>query len=184
MKKQLLLLSMLFVFATGFAQITTDAGTFTKPGAGERAFEMNFTPNLDGNQMFSTSIGTLMMRSFKSDAKATRLAATFNLSDDGSDGSETQIGINLAYGVENHLGGAERLSTYWGYQGIVGYADDGNDDAFSIGGGIFLGADYYIMPKVYIGTEFSYGLAIASGDDTAWRLSGGVTGNLRLGFRL
>ena len=37
MKKQVLLLSMLFVFVTGFAQITTDAGTFTKPGACERA---------------------------------------------------------------------------------------------------------------------------------------------------
>ena len=121
MKKQVLLLSMLFVFATGFAQITTDAGTFSKPGPGERAFEMNFTPNLDGNNMFSSRIGTLMMRTFKSDAKATRLAATFNLSDDGSDGSKTQIGINLAYGVENHLTGAERLSTYWGYQGLVGY---------------------------------------------------------------
>ena len=184
MKKQVLLLSMLFVFATGFAQITTDAGTFTKPGAGERAFEMNFTPNLDGNNMFSSRIGTLMMRTFKSDAKATRLAATFNISDDGSDGSETQIGINLAYGVENHLAGAERLSTYWGYQGLVGYSDDGTNDAFSIGGGLFLGADYYIMPKVYIGTEFGYGLSIVSGDDTAWGLSGGVTGNLRLGFRL
>ena len=75
-----------------------------------------------------------MMRTFKSDAKATRLAATFNLSDDGSDGSETQIGINLAYGVENHLTGAERLSTYC--QGLVGYSDDGTNDAFSIGGGL------------------------------------------------
>ena len=43
MKKQVLLLSMLFVFATGFAQITEMSGrNFILPGAGERAFEMNF----------------------------------------------------------------------------------------------------------------------------------------------
>ena len=74
-----------------------------------------------------------MMRTFKSgDAKATRLAATFNLSDDGSDGSEcwTQIGINLAYGVENHLLQVQKdYLPIGGYQGLVGYSDDGTNDA-------------------------------------------------------
>ena len=47
-----------------------------------------------------------------------------------------------------------------------------------------MGADYYIIPKVYIGTEIGYGLGIISADDTAFALDGSVTGMLRLGFRL
>ena len=50
---------------------------------------------------------------------------------------------------------------------------------------MFLGADYYIMPKVYVGVEMGYGLAITSGDDLlTYGLSGGVNGMMRVGFRL
>ncbi|MDG1394733.1 MAG: hypothetical protein P8P55_07935 [Flavobacteriaceae bacterium] len=167
------------------AQITTNAGTFNKPTAGDTAFEMKFMPNLDGTAMFAESTsGTLMMRSFKSETQATRLSVNLEIVDTGVDGMDTAFAVGLGYGIENHFSGAERLSTYWGYQGSVGFADDGTDDAFTVGAGVFLGADYYIIPKVYIGTEIGYGLGIISADDTAFALDGSVTGMLRLGFRL
>ena len=183
--KNLLLFTALVSFSFASAQITTNAGTFNKPAAGETAFEMQFMPNLDGTAMFAESnSGTLMMRSFKSEAKATRLAVSLEVADSGVEGQDTAFGVQVGYGIENHFSGAERLSTYWGYQGALGFADDGTNDSFTVGAGVFLGADYYIVPKVYVGTELAYGLGIISGDDTAFALSGSVTGMLRLGFRL
>ena len=183
--KNLLLFTALVSFSFASAQITTNAGTFNKPAAGETAFEMQFMPNLDGTAMFAESnSGTLMMRSFKSEAKATRLAVSLEVADSGVEGSDTAFAVGVGYGIENHFSGAERLSTYWGYQGSLGFADNGTDDLFTVGAGVFLGADYYIVPKVYVGTELGYGLGIISGDDTAFALSGSVTGMLRLGFRL
>ena len=72
--------------------------------------------------------------------------------------------------------------------------EDGNDEfidfeddrsVFGVGVGVFLGADYYIIPKVYIGVEMGYGLRVLSSDDfTSWGLGGGVNGMMRVGFRL
>ena len=186
--KNLLSIIALVTFSFSFAQISTNAGTFNKPAAGETAFEVNFMPNLDGAPMFAESnSGTLMMRSFKSDTKATRLSATFSFVDEGVEGEDAEFSVGIGYGIENHFSGAERLSTFWGYGGNLGLIDTGEKDVdavFTIGGGVFLGADYYIVPKVYIGTEIGYSLGLVSGNDTAISLAGNVTGMLRLGFRL
>tara|TARA_B110000967_G_scaffold193895_1_gene221886 strand:- start:29 stop:592 length:564 start_codon:yes stop_codon:yes gene_type:complete len=186
--KNLLLFTALVTFNLASAQITTNAGTFNKPAAGETAFEVNFMPNLDGTAMFAESnSGTLMMRSFKSETKATRLSASLSFIDTGVEDSNAAYSASIGYGIENHFSGAERLSTFWGYGANLGIVDAGIDDQdafFSIGGGVFLGADYYIIPKVYVGTEIGYNLGIVSGDDTAIGLAGNVTGMLRLGFRL
>ena len=186
--KKLLLVVAIASFGMASAQITTNAGTFNKPAAGETAFEVNFMPNLDGTAMFAESnSGTLMMRSFKSDTKATRLSASLSFNDSGEEGSNASYSAKIGYGIENHFSGAERLSTFWGYGANLGIIDSGieGDDAdFTIGGGVFLGADYYIIPKVYVGTEIGYNLGIVAADDTAITLGGNVTGMLRLGFRL
>ena len=185
--KKLLLITALVSFSFASAQITTNAGTFDRPTAGDTAFEMKFMPNLDGTAMFAESnSGTLMMRSFKSDTKATRISASLTIADSGTDDSDTSMVASVGYGIENHFSGAERLSTYWGYGGSLGFADFGGDtdSVFTIGGGVFLGADSYILPKVYVGTEFGYNLGIVAADDTAFGLAGNVTGMLRLGFRL
>ena len=66
--KNLLLFTALVSFSFASAQITTNAGTFNKPAAGETAFEMHFTPNLDGAAMLETLKkliqGHCMMRSY------------------------------------------------------------------------------------------------------------------------
>jgi hypothetical protein len=194
--KNFLLFIALVSFSFASAQITTNAGTFNKPGEGETAFEFQFMPNLDGNAMFADRGMTVMMRKFSSDTKAVRWSASLDVADSGVEGSDMTYAVGLGYGIENHFAGAERLSTYWGYGGSLGYADGGdtmNDDGevveadgtFGIGAGVFLGADYYIIPKVYIGVEMGYGLTLGSGNDvTNWGLTGGVNGMMRVGFRL
>ena len=195
--KKLLLITALVSFSFASAQITTNAGTFDRPTAGDTAFEMKFMPNLDGTAMFAESnSGTLMMRSFKSDTKATRISASLTIADSGAEDSDTSMIASVGYGIENHFSGAERLSTYWGYGGNVsvgsgeaGQDDEGNavdaETSFGVGAGVFLGADYYIMPKVYVGVEMGYGLSISSGSDLmTYGLSGGVNGMMRVGFRL
>ncbi|MCP4483958.1 MAG: hypothetical protein GY823_05270 [Flavobacteriaceae bacterium] len=192
--KNFLLFIALVSFSFASAQITTNAGTFNKPTEGETAFEFNFMPNLDGTTMF-TDKANVMMRKFKSDTRVTRYKASLSVADSGVEGSDMTYGIGLGYGIENHFAGAERLSTYWGYGGLLGYFDngtsvdvDGNEvdlTGLTVGAEVFIGADYYIIPKVYVGMELNYGLGIASSDDvTAWGLAGGVTGMMRVGFRL
>mgnify|MGYP006103720693 CR=1 FL=1 len=195
--KKVLFFIALATFSFASAQITTNAGTFNKPSEGETAFEFQFMPNLDGTTMFADTGMTVMMRRFSSDTKAVRWSASLDVADSGVEGSDMTYAVGLGYGIENHFSGAERLSTYWGYGGSLGYADgggnstddDGNvvetDGTFGIGANVFLGADYYIIPKVYIGVEMSYGLGLTSGNDiTAWGLTGGVNGMMRVGFRL
>ena len=61
---------------------------------------------------------------------------------------------------------------------------EGADGVLTLGAGVFLGADYYIMPKVYVGVELGYGLDVDLEDDTSMTLGGGVNGMMRFGFRL
>ena len=69
--KNLLLFTALVSFSFASAQITTNAGTFNKPAAGDTAFEMHFMPNLDGAQCSLKLIqGHCMMRSFKSETQS------------------------------------------------------------------------------------------------------------------
>ena len=194
--KKLLLFTALASFTFASAQVTTNAGTFNKPAEGDTAFEMQFMPNLDGAAMFADRGATVTMRKFESATKAVRWSASLDVSGSDVEDSDAVWNLGLGYGVENHFAGAERLSTFWGYQGNINVGSgeastdaDGNavdaETSFGVGAGVFLGADYYIMPKVYVGVEMGYGLAITSGDDLlTYGLSGGVNGMMRVGFRL
>ena len=208
--KKLLLIAALSTFAFGTAQITTDAGTFNKPSAGSTIFELSFTANFAGSglaidgestpSMISMPEipggATFMMRKFDSDTKAKRYFARFDYTDSGQDGVDADFAIAAGMGIENHLTGAERLSTYWGYHGILGYSSMMDEnvmqtvDTLSLTAGVFVGADYYFIPNVYFGVELGYGLSINSSDPengdnvTSIGLGGSVTGNFRMGFIL
>ncbi|MFL2623935.1 MAG: hypothetical protein ACJ0P6_05495 [Flavobacteriaceae bacterium] len=194
--KKLLLTAALSIFAFGSAQISTNAGTFNKPSAGDIAFEMHFTPNLQGSSQFGEAQENLtgstiavMMRKWRDDSKAVRMYGDFNLNGSDADGADTIINAKFGYGIENHLAGAERLSTFWGYQGGIAIENIGGDDIdFGLAGGVFVGADYYIIPKVYIGTEFGFGLDVtAEGGDngnTTFELDHNLSANFRIGFML
>lgn len=177
MKK--ILLTLFAVFAIGFAnaQIKTNAGTFTKPVKGDYTAEVNFTPNLDGNDMFDesesadrTDVTGIKLRKFVSDKKAYRLTLELNIdnfTDKVTDYKERDTYFGVAYGVEKHFKGAERLSTYWGYEGTFEldlYKEkysNGNtwkSTGVGVGAATFVGADYYILPNVFLGVEASYNL--------------------------
>lgn len=207
--KKLLLFTALASFTFASAQVTTNAGTFNKPAEGDTAFEMQFMPNLDGAAIFADRGATVTMRKFESADKAVRWSASLNYGNDGDDLTPSDYSFGLGYGIENHFAGAERLSTYWGYGASLNYtgqsdyevlaidpntglpyADertdnvDGADAVIGIGANVFLGADYYIMPKVYVGVEMGYGLGLGIEENTSISLGGGVNGMMRFGFRL
>jgi len=174
MKKIILSALALIALTTVSAQISTDAGTFTKPIKGTTIFEANLTPDLSGGGIFTLSdvnsnLGTVgvRIRQFHSEKKACRWGAHLSMLDSGVSGVDTEFAIGVLVGVEHHRAGAERLSTYWGYEANAGYVtsnDDyeGQNKKFGLGASVFTGADYYIIPKVYLGAELGWGAALTN----------------------
>ena len=191
MKK--IILSTVAILAFGFAnaQIKTDAGTFTKPTSGTWIMEATLTPDLTGGGIFSLSnVGNsnfgilgIKARKFSSDTKALRLGGTLQVLSSGEkningDNAAAEFTIAANVGMEYHRAGAERLSTYWGYEGTLAYVSqnvretdpdtgevfifDDKSTKIGFGANVFTGFDYYIMPKIYLGAEVSYGLAFTS----------------------
>jgi hypothetical protein len=214
MKKVLFSAAALLAFGFANAQdIKTDAGTFTKPTSGTYIMEATMTPDLAGGGIFSlpslnSDLGMLgiKVRNFSSESKAMRLGANLTMLNSGEEGEDTQFTVGLSVGVEHHMKGAERLSTYWGYEGslgyVSGYEEMESDDPFApgftimvketkfgFGANVFTGFDYYIMPKIYLGAEVSYGLAVTNekpdgGDGvTSIELSPSITPSFRLGWQ-
>ncbi len=212
MKKLLLLTAVLLLNLgiTNAQEIKTDAGTFTKPTAGTWIMEANLTPNITGGGIFSLpslnrSLGLvgIKVRKFSSETKALRLVANLTIKDSGVDEVDTEFSVGASLGVERHFKGAERLSTYWGYEANIGYVKSNGEEKETIdeiipavpeskigfGANVFSGFDYYIMPKIYLGAEVSYGLAVTNtkpdvGDSaTELELSPSITPTFRLGWQ-
>ncbi|WP_309642326.1 BT1926 family outer membrane beta-barrel protein [Flavobacterium sp.] len=215
MKKIILSAVAIFAFGVASAQIKTDAGTFTKPTSGTWIMEATMTPDLTGGGIFKlSSVGNsdlgilgVKARKFSSDTKALRLAGNLQVLNSGEkitgtdDNAPAEFTVAVGVGIENHMKGAERLSTYWGYEGSLAYvsqnargaADEILDDKstkIGFGANVFTGFDYYIMPKIYLGAEVSYGLAFTSskaGEDadnvTRIELSPSITPSFRIGWQ-
>jgi len=198
MKKIILTVAAVFAFGFANAQIKTDAGTFTKPTSGTYIVEATLTPNLTGGGIFAlpalnNDLGLLgiKVRQFSSETKALRLGANLSVLNSGVDNEDTEFSVGVSAGIEHHFAGAERLSTYWGYEGNLGYVSSNGEvgTKFGFGANVFTGFDYYIMPKIYLGAEVSYGLAITnskpdSGDGvTKIQLAPGITPSFRLGWQ-
>lgn len=195
MKKIILTAAAVFAFSFANAQIKTDAGTFTKPTAGSVQVELSFSPDVTGGpSMFSlpnfygSSTPGVKVRKFSSDTKAMRYTANISMSKANSD-ADTDVTLALGVGVENHMKGAERLSTYWGYEGNVGYSSIATTATLGLSGQVFTGFDYYIMPNIYLGCEVNYGLAVLSTtpkggkSSTSMKIQPSVLPALRLGWR-
>ncbi|MFZ4671635.1 MAG: hypothetical protein ACOYLT_06445 [Flavobacterium sp.] len=190
MKK--IILTVAGVFALSFA----NAQSYTKPDAGDMQLEVTFTPNLSSDAMFAnpTFYGTeaagIRLRKFSSATKALRLTGHLSYNDSGVDGTESAMALAASVGIENHMKGTDRLSTFWGYEGTLLYAkDELKTTTIGVGAQLFTGCDYYIMPNVYLGAEVNFGLSVAStkpdaGDGvTSISLNPGINPNLRLGWR-
>ena len=172
--KRLILLITLFIAGATFAQEKATDG---------KIYEVMFTPNLDGNQMFALNnplSGHVTMRTFNDASSVTRWKAHFSYADvDGADDANMILG--LYYGKEKHHDGTDRLATYTGWQAGLLYLDVAGEDSTAFSGGVFVGANYYIANNLYIGAEINYTLAVSE-DDIA--VAPGVNGMLSLGFKL
>lgn len=114
--------------------------------------------------------------------------------------------LKFILGIEKHFSGTEKLSPYFGAEtgmGISSMSKDGtntlngvtytengqmsliNSGAFSIYGGLIFGADYYILPSIYVGAEIGYGFGYQD-DGTAqyWNNGNNETRELFLGSRM
>jgi len=201
MKKIILTVIAVLALTCANAQIITDAGTFTKPDGKTTIFEATLTPDLTGGGIFSlpdvsSGLGLVgvRIRDFSSATKAMRYGAHLSMHDSGIPGDDTEFAIGASVGVERHRAGAERLSTCWGYEGNAGYVTKndhygGSTKKFGVGASIFTGADYYFIPKVYLGAEIAYSVAVTNikhehGDDITRIESGpGITPSFRVGWQ-
>ena len=210
MKKIILSIAAVFAFGLANAQIKTNAGTFTKPNSKALLFELSFSPNIAGGAagagMFSlpnfygSNIPGVRARKFLSDSKAIRYTGNFTVLNSGIPGQNSQYTLAAGIGVENHMKGAERLSTFWGYEGTIaiqsiapaagaGAGGPGNTSIFGLSGQVFTGFDYYIMPNIYLGGEVNYGIAILNTKPdggtgiTSINIQPNVLPALRLGWR-
>ena len=191
------------------ALIKTNAGTFTMPTEGTLLTEVAFTPFAGGAGLFSLpsilknlDILGVKTRYFYDNNHAFRFLGNLSLKSSGVEGEKAEIKIGLSLGLEKHLIAAERLSTYLGYDVNIGFKS--NQEAQSSGLGsptlttkntlgfganVFTGFDYYIMPRIYMGVEVSYGLTITKtkyenmNAVTSLELAPGVSSFLRLGWK-
>ena len=213
-KMKKIILTVATVLALSFAnaqEIKTEAGTFTKPKAGTYIMEASMTPDITGGGIFAlpslnSDLGLLgvKVRKFSSETKAMRFGANLTVMNSGEKDADTEFSVGASVGVENHFSGAERLSTYWGYEANLGFVSSNGTEGgepignpipaekstkFGFGANLFTGFDYYIMPKIYLGAEVSYGLGVINtkpdgGDGvTKIQLAPSITPSFRIGWQ-
>lgn len=155
-------LSLAFLLALSLG--VTKAQTITKPVKGDLLFELSASGINELGVGLNATKGGLMVRQFTADNKARRLAANLDLQFELFDtltinsafsrpGKKRFNEISLSYGIENHLKGSKRMSTYWGYAGGLKLA---STDFIALSGGAFTGFDYYLADGLYIGSEVGY----------------------------
>lgn len=165
---------------------TSLAQSINKPVKGDRLFELSATGINNIGAGLNSTRGGLMIRDFIADNKARRLAANLNLQFETAEGGNRRFNeISLAYGIENHMKGSSRMSTYWGYAGGLNLE---STDNIALAGGAFTGFDYYLADGLYIGTEVGYNgiISIRKGGESAFGLSlpgAAMNGAFRLGYR-
>jgi len=113
--------------------------------------------------------------------------ADYDYDDKGAETKSTisnEMHLNLGLGVEKHFSGTDRLDPYAGADILVGLTSNNTEDKSTtstvtskssdsnFGLRLLAGADYYVLPKVYIGTEFGITFSsFSKGDRT---ISGGA----------
>jgi len=179
---KLKLIALFLVLGAGVAS----AQSVNKPVKGDRLFELSATGINNLSTGLNTTRGGVMLRDFTADNKARRMAANINLVLDTDSGGDRRFNeIYLAYGIENHMKGSKRMSTYWGYAGGLNMQ---SFDNISLAGGLFTGFDFYIADGLYLGSEVGYNalISVREADKSTFVFSlpgARMNGALRLGYR-
>lgn len=207
MKKLLLVVAFATVGTIAFAQ---------KPTTGNITVEMGLssilgTPVSPANPA-GVGVGTLRGRYFLSDNMAVRGSFGVGMgSTTTTAGTEETVakstGFTLGAGIEKHLSGTSKLSPYLGAEVAFGIASGSTEvtnfggvagDKQSITGGgtsnlrlnAMLGADYWIVERVYVGAEFGmtlFGTSTVADTETETTVGGATakvttTGNSSSNF--
>ncbi len=185
--------SFLFIFlwvvcVSGFAQEASVTNEY-KPNAKNSTIEVNFNPF----SSTPVSINYLRFRKFVTNRQAWRISGTLGFKSQKQIENVTQSSfeINFRPGYEWHFVGTERLSPYVGFDVDIAlktssYSDDrtasqGQSSISSISGAwdtngtergytrfgsnLIIGADYYVIKRLYIGLEVGYGFQLVSSSD-------------------
>ena len=140
---------------------------------------INFIGNIFSSNSNSIDVsfddGTyIYVKKMLTDNSAARyqLGANFN-----ADTEDFSFGIG--YGME-YRKGTTRLQGFYGYQGFVGMI---YEDEFTtlMRPGVFIGCEYFILPKIALGAEYSYGPTLSISEQIDFLLDG-HTGLLRMNF--
>jgi len=211
---------VLFVFV-GFSQDSLKTLSY-KPNAKSFTAEVNFNP-------FSSSpisINYLRFRTFVNERQAFRFGVSIGLRNQKAIENVTQSSfeISLRPGYEWHFAGTERLSPFVGLDADVtikssSFSDDrdpgtrgviksvsgawdpnGTERGFTrFGANFLMGADYYIVKRLYLGLEIGYGFQLVNSSDisvtpvsgtppqpnkggSTFQLGSNFNSSLRLGF--
>lgn len=178
---------MIFAAALLAATVSAQAQNEYKPSQGQVTTE--FALSFKGSDaLVGLKDGNLRGRYFLKDDLALRAGLGFGVNSvkDGMKDNSFNVGV----GLEKHFTGTERLSPYvgaevgYGYQYQKSSPSAAKADANSFKAALLVGADYYILPKVYVGLEGGYGLdtnSISEGAKTT-KLSTGAQASVKVGF--
>jgi hypothetical protein len=189
MKKIAFVSFLLLCRIVSFSQEVAAPSISYKPTGKSLTAEVNFNPFSSS----PVSINYIRLRKFVSDQNAVRLGFSLGVRNQTPFENTTQSSfeINLRPGYEHHFAGTDRLSPYIGfdvdlaiksssfsddrtsaqnpgqYSKISGAWDsNGTERGFSrFGANFLIGADYYIIKRLYLGIEFGYGFQVISSSD-------------------
>ena len=171
--KLLFTLTLCLVFNFAHAQIS-------KPVAGNKLMELSVNGLSNISSGLNSQNGGVMMRMFKTDKMAYRYSADLRIDADTSDFKINTLA--LGFGIENHMAGSARMSTYWGYDAAL--TATSNFDKFGIRVGLFSGFDYYVADGLYLGSELAYRLGVSTFDPFTLQMGpAALSASVKMGYR-
>ena len=221
MKKLLPILSLLFSIS-----LMAQESKIYKQEAGDKNLEVQFTPFSNNSPI---SIGGIRYRSFSSEKSAFRFTAFVSYQNASSpvttEGEQNEddktsghdLTMSFKPGWETHLDKTGRLSPYFGYEFDLGFKNawtkaevgsvtttrinpSGTDSYIRFGMNAVFGFDYYVVQKLYLGSEFGFGFSyqsflkskvkVSNADEDSdgikngnqFQLGPNVVGQIRLGY--
>jgi hypothetical protein len=166
------------------ASLVYSNAQIVKPGEGDKLVELSASGLANLGSGLNQQYGGAMFRMFKSDMTAHRWAVDMGLSfiDARTDDQFLLDHIMVNWGMENHMTGSARMSTYWGYG--AGLSASNNFDVFGLQAGLFTGFDYYIADGLYLGAELGYRLRVQFDPLEIVIPGSGLNASLKMGYRL
>lgn len=135
----------------------------------------NGTSGNDAPSVDATDIGTIVWKRFKTDKNADRITADFAVNSfKNGDYSSSNFNLTAGYGKEWRRG-ATRLQGFYGADALLFLGSNSNKQvnpgnttefksgmSIGIGGQGFMGAEYFVFPKISIGAQYNYALFVSS----------------------